>query len=230
MEKITIKELVDFRRKSDKSRKTTFAKKLKTRSAKEKAIEDEENGGGDYWITSTSCINNVYKYEDETVYDLKIEELAEKSNQSELKRTKSMYNRNIDILTNFKDFDFSDIKPKEVVKFEKVPKFSKIVVINNFPIYVNPSNVFSFEINGKKQIGSVWFVPQLEGFTKAELGMFCETLYKLLVKNYSADYQIPEKFCVAVDTYNAQKVSYDEFAQGKIPLLIDITLKEINEL
>jgi hypothetical protein len=62
MEKITVKELVEFNRKSSDKAKKNFANKLKTRPAKQKKSDDKD-GGGDYWVTSTSCIYNVIKEE-----------------------------------------------------------------------------------------------------------------------------------------------------------------------
>lgn len=230
MERITIKELVDFRKKADKFRRKAFAQKLKNRTAKEKKQDDESTGGGDYWITSTSCIYSVYKYENDRLYDSKIDELQQKKDDSDIKRTKDMYQRNIDILAAFKDFDFSDLKPNNILKYEKVPKVIKVLTIDNFRLFVNPSLLFSFNINGKDEIGALWLIPKLNGFTKAELGMFCETLYKFLLKNYSDNFQISETYCVAVDTYGAQKVSYYDMLKNNIPFLIDKTLDEIKSL
>jgi len=104
MQKITIKELVDFRRKTTESGRKSFAHKLKTRRGKEKSEEDENSGGGDYWVTSTSCIYNVFKHDKSDFYENKIAELATKLGAADDKRIKSMHQRNIDILNNFKDF------------------------------------------------------------------------------------------------------------------------------
>lgn len=226
MHKITIKELVNFRRRTDRTRKS-FAYKLKTREVKEKS--DEDGGGGDYWITSTSTIYNVFKYEDIDFYDSKIEELLIKYNDSEDVRIKNMHQRNSNILASFKDFDFSDSRPASILKFERVPKFYKILTIDGFPLYINPSLLFSYQKNGKDELGALWLIPQLNGFQKSELGMFCEVLYRFLIKNYSAKYQISEDFCIAIDTFNAQKVTYKELLNGDFPFLIDKILREIKE-
>lgn len=229
MKKITIKELVNFRRKSDRTRKN-FAFKLKNREEKVKADDAENDGGGDYWITSTSCIYNVFKHENTELYDLKIEELRLKFEKTQDKRTQSMYLRNIEILASFKDFDFDDLKPSTDLKYQKVPKIYKILSIDNFPLFVNPSLLFSYERDGKNEIGAIWLIPQLKGFSKAELGMFCEILYRFLIKNYAETYQISSDYCIAIDTYNAQKVCYIELSNGNIPFLINNTLNEIKQL
>ena len=231
MKKITIKELVNFRRRSDRTKKS-FAYKLKNRKEKNKIETDvkDEAGGGDYWITSTSCIYNVFKNENDELYDSKIDELLSRFDNTEDKRIQSMYQRNIDILTSFKDFGFNDLKPSDELKYQKVPKNYKILTIDNFPLFVNPSLLFSYDMNGKNKLGALWLIPQLNGFKKSELGMFCEMLYRFLIKNYSDTYQISEDYCIAIDTYNAQKVSYTDLSKGDIPFLIDKTLDEIKEL
>lgn len=226
MQKITIKELVDFRRKLDRTRKN-FAHKLKTRQVKEKIKED--TGGGDYWITSTSTIYNVYKHDNTDFYDIKIDELLEKHEATEDLRIKSMYQRNSNILHSFREFDFSDLRPESIQTFETVPKPIKILTLDGFPLYLNPGLLFSFEKNGKNELGALWLIPQIDGFKKSELGMFCEVLYRFLIKNYSNQYQISEDFCIAIDTYNAQKVSYKELVNGEFPFLIDNTLSEIKK-
>ncbi|RZL18727.1 MAG: hypothetical protein EOO96_26810 [Pedobacter sp.] len=143
---------------------------------------------------------------------------------------KTRYQRNINVLDSFKDFSFEDIRPVRILKFETVQKVHKVYSVENFPLYINPSLVFAHKRNGKNELGAIWLVPQLGGFTKNELGMFCEVLYRFLVKNYGDAYQISEDYCVAIDTFLAQKVSYQQLMTGKIPLLINLTLNEINHL
>ncbi len=228
MEKIRIKELVDFRRKLDKTRKKAFAQKLKTRTAKEK--KEEDPGGGNYWIISSSCILNVFKTEDSSYYDSKIDEVSQKLNDTEIKQTKSMYQRNIDILTAFKDFDFSDLKPISNLKYEKLARVSTIMTVKGFPLYINPDVIYSFNINGKDEIGALWLIQQQNSFSKPELGMFCEILYRFLVNNYGANFQISENFCVVIDTCGAQRITYSEMLSEGSFFLIDNTLEEIQTL
>ena len=73
MNELTIKNIVNFRTKSDRSKKT-FALNLKLEKER-KAIDE---GGGDYWISSLSAISNAYKLDDiQPIYD-KIDELKDK--------------------------------------------------------------------------------------------------------------------------------------------------------
>jgi hypothetical protein len=228
MEKITVKELTEFRKISDK-RKKTLAFNLKNRPPKVKK-QDEEGKGGDYWKSSTSCIYEVFKHNKEELYSSKIEEIRIKFNNAIIKRIKDMHQRNIDILNNFMDFEFDDVKPNYDLKYEPIPRNSKIVTLDNFPLFVNPGVVFSFEKNGKKELGALWLVTLLNGYKKEELGMFCEMLYKFLKRNYSDDSQLSLDYCVVIDTFSGRKVTYSELVNGDVPFLVDITLEEIKKL
>ena len=228
MEKITINELIDFRQKSTPSHKKHFAQKLKTRKAKIKENEKKSNGGN-YWVTSISCIHKVYKSMNKELYDLKIEELNQRYKDTSLRNKKTL-ERNIEILMNFKDFDFTDLRPTKDLAFEKILRDYKIVNVTEFPLYINPNFVFSFKENDIIEIGAVWFIAKLDGFKKSELGMFCEALYRFLLKNYSTNYKISHQYCIAIDICNTQKTSYSDLINGDIPFLIENTLKEIKEL
>ena len=168
MQQIAIKELVEFRRRSSDASKKRLAYKLKHRKAKEKKDMDENEGGGNYWVTSTSCIYNVFKHGKDEFYDLKIKDLQSKFEEAKVKRIKTMHQRNMDILTSFKDFQFDDIRPLNISKFETVHKVHKIIPIDDFPLYLNPSLVFSHDRNGKNEVGALWLGPQLNGIKKAE--------------------------------------------------------------
>ena len=229
MEKIRIKELIEFKRKSsDKSRKN-FALKLKTRKITEKKKEDK-NSGGNYWAESVSCIHNVFKHNDYKFYDEKIEEVATKIPFTEIVKTKNRLLQNLKILTSFKEFDLLDLRPSQELHFETIHKASKIIDSHGLPLYLNPNLIFSFEDNGKKQIGALFLIPQKDGFRKAELGVFTEVLYNYLVKNYAHDFQIATEYCIAIDTFDAKKVSYQDLLDGEIPFLLESILLDIKNL
>ena len=228
MEKITVKELTDFRKKSDRSKKT-LALKLKTRLPKIKT-EGDKDGGGNYWKPSTSCVYNVFKKSDPTLYDSKIEDLREWHNASGIKHVRERWLRNIEILNNMKDFDFDAIKPNNSLSFQSIPRRFQIIIIDKFPVYVSPEVVFSFERNGKSELGALWLVTLLNGYKKEELGMFCEMLYKFLNVNYSEKFQLSPDHCVVIDTYSGRKVTYSELLNGDVPFLIERTLDEIKRL
>ena len=98
------------------------------------------------------------------------------------------------------------------------------------PIYLNPNLIFSFDKNGKKELGALFLVPQKDGYKKSELGVFCDILYKFLIKNYAQDFQISPEYCIAIDTFDAQKVSYRELLNGEVPFLLESILLDIKNL
>lgn len=227
MRKIAVQELIDYSRKTSEKSKRIFADRLKSRLPVEKKETNDEGAGGDYWITSTSCIYNVIKNNSASYYDLKIEELLNKIEVCKINKTKLMYRRNMDILTSFRDFHYQDIRPGKILLFERLQKVQKIYTIEEFPLFVSPNIVFIFEENGQKQIGAIWLVAKINGFKKSELGIFCELLNMFLLKNYSDTYQISERYCTAVDTYRAQSITYAEMVQDKTPFLLNKILQAL---
>ena len=61
MKELSIKDIIDFRGKSDRSKKT-FATNLKLETEK-----NETEGGGDYWVSCLSTISNSYKDNDSSL-------------------------------------------------------------------------------------------------------------------------------------------------------------------
>jgi hypothetical protein len=113
MKKISIKNLIEFRNKSDRGKKT-FVEKIKSNK-----IEIPSEGGGDYWITSLSAICNSYRDNDLELIDNKIYELEEKLSNTKHTITKNMYQRNISILKKYKNLDLRKIRLRERLSFLK---------------------------------------------------------------------------------------------------------------
>jgi hypothetical protein len=224
MEKITIKNLIEFRGKSDRT-KITFVNNLK----KEKKKLDEDSTGGDYWISCLSVIRNTFKSDNVDLLDEKIIFLREKIKASEIKRIKDQFQRNIDIISNFKDYDFKHLKPNVDLTFIKQSKPNTILDIKGFPIESNPCHIFTFSKNNSDEIGGIWFIAQLKGFKKSELGMFADVLYRYLDKHYSKDFFVNPDYCIAVDLYNGQEVNYSEIQNSQIPILIESTLDDLKK-
>ncbi|MGQ1948717.1 hypothetical protein ACT3CD_16620 [Geofilum sp. OHC36d9] len=225
MEKIRIKELIKFRRKSDRSR-ITLVNNLKLN----KALENDSSSGGDYWISCLSAIANAFKYDNIELLDEKIDLLIEKIRTHEDKRIKNQFQRNIDVLYNFEDFDFQELKPNADLIFLKKPTDISILDIKELPIQAKPDHVFTFSINNSEEIGAVWFIAQLDGFDKGELGMFVDILHRYLIKHFSKDFFVNTSNCIAVDVNKAQYVSYKDIEEGKIPNLLEQTIDDIKKL
>src|SRR5690606_24708720 len=123
---------VMFRRKKSTSAQQTLINNI--RAPKKKKDKDDENTGGNYWITSLSSISNAFKLGENTPISDKIEVAIEKMEAASAKITKDMFQRNINILYNFEDFDFSSWKPKAKLSYLKRPKSKSIVIVKGLPI------------------------------------------------------------------------------------------------
>lgn len=224
MKKVTVNNLIEFRRKNERTR-ITFANNLK----KEKE-RTEDSSGGDYWISGLSAVRNSFKYNNKELLDDKILELVDKIKVTEINRIKNQFQRNIDILNNFKDYDFKHLKPESDATFLKQPKFKSILDIKGLPVEAKPCHIYKYSQNNSEEIGGIWFIAKLNGYKKSELGMFVDILYRYLDKHYSKDFHINPNYCIAVDLFNGQEVNYSEIENGEIPILIELALDDLNKL
>ncbi|MCF8332262.1 MAG: hypothetical protein K9H84_07405 [Bacteroidales bacterium] len=226
MENIRIKELIEFRSKSDRA-KRNFAHRLK----QEPITEIKSPGsGGNYWVSCLSAINNAFKHNEMAFINEKIQEIDDKIKRYDRKSTKEQFQRNIDILENFIDFSIEEIRPDAELKFHTKPKEKSIIHFKNLFLKAQPDHVFSFSRNKSDEIGAVWFIAQLDGYTKSELGMFTEILYRYLKEHYEDDFYINSTYCVAIDVFNNQMVRYEDINQGKVSLILEQTIDEITKL
>lgn len=223
MKKLTIKKIVEFRGKSDRSRKT-FALNLKLNKEKE-----QTEVGGDYWISCLSAISNSYKLDDAQPISDKIYELEDKYEIAEDNRPKTMYKRNRDILQRFEEFDLDRLRPIGKINILKQHKWNQILMLKGLSIQVNPTYVFTFQNGDVKEIGAIWFIAQLNGFRKNELGMFADITYRYLKEHY-AEYTINPKYCIAVDVFNCHDVNYLQLEEKEIPQILMATIDDINKL
>ncbi len=224
MKKVTVKNLIEFRGKNERTR-ITFVNNLKKEKKK-----SEDGSGGDYWISCLSAVRNSFKYDNEDLLDDKISELADKIRVTEIKRIKDQFKRNIDILNNFKEYEIEHLKPNVDLTFLKQPKMKSLLDIKGFPIEAKPCHIYTFSENNSEEIGGIWFIAKLRGFKKSELGMFTDILYRYLDKHYSKDFYVNPDYCIAVDLFNGQEVKYSEIQNGNIPILVDSTLDELKKV
>lgn len=224
MKKISIKDVVDFRRKSPRS-KQSFALNLKL--SKEKA---NTKGGGNYWISATTAVSKSYKISDiQPIIDKK-DKLAEKHEETNYRGTKVMYKRNIEILNTFEKFDFDKWRPSKEIKFLRKHKDYSVLTINGLDIQVEPNHIFSLKKDNIEEIGAIWFIAKLDGLKKEELGMFTDILYRYLHLYYSEKYTISPQYCIAVDLVNGFDINYLQLKKGKIEKILDSTINEIRKL
>lgn len=223
MRKLSIGDIIGFRKKSDISKKT-FALNLNVDKEK-----NNSDGGGNYWVSCLSTISNGFRYNDNSFILDKIYELEDKLEQTEYKRTKDMYKRNIEILYKFETFDFNKLIPSDDFIIIKKHKSNFILDINGLQIQATPQHVFTFK-NEDEEIGAIWFIAKLGGYTQTELAMFTDILYRYLNVNFSKKYKISSDYCIAVDLVNVMDVSYSKIIKEKISLILDSTINEIKNL
>ena len=225
MEKIKIKDLVNFRRKSERARITQVSTlKLK------KALNTDNPSGGNYWISCLSAISNVFINNKIELLNEKIDLLIEKIKVTQDKRIKDQFQRNIDVLYNFEEFDFQNLKPDAILTYIKKPAYKSIIEILGLPIHVKPDHVFTFSINNSEEIGAVWFIAQVDGFDKGELGMFVDILYRYLDKHYSGNFFVNSNYCIAVDVNKAQHINYKDIEENSIPIILEQTINDMKKL
>ena len=224
MNKLPIKKLVEFRRFSEQ-RRSNFATKLKT------PVEAKPKGdGGNYWVRSISALSTSFKFNDNSIIRERLQSLEEDLAITELKRTKVMYQRNIDILYNYEDYDFSDIRPSDDLTFHSKPIYKSLLEINGIPVQILPNHVFSYGDDKQPNIGSIWFVTWLDGFKVGDLGIYSEVIYRYLSKHYSKDFTIVPEDCMVMDASSTQVVTYKQIIEGEVPSLLDSTLATLRGL
>jgi len=224
MRNLTIKKIIEFRMKSDKS-KQKFATDLKLN------IEEKNTkGGGDYWIICLSAISNSFKLNDLQNIKDKIYELEGKIENTEFQTSKIMYQKNIAILYDYEDFDFIKLRPSKKISFIKKNNTNSVITIKGLQIKVTPHHVFSFKKNGVEEVGAIWFIAKLGGYRKEELGMFTDILFRYLKNNFSKKFNLNPKYCIAVDVVNNFDVNYSQIQNTEVPAILIKTINEIKRI
>jgi len=224
MKKLSVKNLIEFRRKSDRSKKT-FVDNIKSNK-----IEIPAEGGGDYWIVSLSAVCNSYRQDDINVIYNKIDELQEKLSNTRHNITKNMYRRNIAILEKYKRMNLKMLRPNGILSFLKKSSANPILTIKGLQIESKPSHIYTFGKKDEEKVGAIWFTAKVNGYQIEEVSMFCDMLYRFLRHNYSKKYQIAPKYCLAIDMLSEHIVNYSQIEDGSVIQTLTPTLDEINKL
>ncbi len=222
MKKISVKNIILFRKKSEKSKKA-FLKSLN------KAKANDSENGGNYWVRSISALTNTFRTNDNQHIKDKIDNISADYSNSKRRQTKDMYKRNLDILYNYEDFDFSTWYPNKTFRILDKANKKSIIELNKIPVQVLPNQVFTFTKNSIDYAGAIWFIAKLDGYSKAEFGIFAETLFNYLSINFSNKYEVSPETCIVVDVLNLEEVTYQMVIDNKIPALLKETLKSIKE-
>lgn len=223
MKKISISNLIEFRKKSDRGKKT-FVDNIKSNK-----IHSPTDGGGDYWVTSISAICNAYRDENLNIVDEKIIELQQKIKNTKLTIAKNMYQKNVENLENYKALDLNGIRPVEKLSFQKKSTGNPILTIRGLDVEAKPSHIFTFGNIDEEKVGAIWFTAKVKGYTMEEVGLFCEMLYRFLRHNYSSKYQLMPKYCIAVDMVSGHTIDYGRIEEGGISPVLNSTLDQLNK-
>lgn len=208
-----------FRDKSEKSRRTLLTNLSK-------GTEVSLDGGGDYWVRSLSALSNAVKEKSTEPIRNKIVDITNDFKPGMVKQTKDMYERNLNILHNYEDFDSSNWLPANTKTVSRSSK-KAIIEISGVPVQITPSQVYSFEVGEDKYVGAIWFLAKLEGFKKPELGIFAEALHIYLSANFANGYHVSAQNCLIVDVLNKEEVNYQMIVDKEIPSLLFETLESI---
>lgn len=224
MKAISIKDLVDFKRRSERSKKT-FVTNLK----KEDGMSDT-GSGMDYWSSGVSAISKSFKGNTlQPLFDKK-SELLKKYESEFYEPSKIMYKKNIEIIETYSEMNSKIWKPDINVTFEAVSTSNFIMNVEGIDIKMRPSVIFTFSLDGKKQVGGVWFVSQKNGFNKNELGLFCDGLYRYLKINYSERYEINNSYCTSVDVLKGSEINYQDLLKANAGSILKSALAEMKSL
>lgn len=225
MKKISVNNIIKFRQKAEKNQQA-FLNSLKRKSLVQ---ETTEGGGGNYWVRSLSAMSNAFKEISNKPVKDKISEIVDLFTPNLTKQTKDMYQRNLDILHNYEDFDFSKWQPETAKIISKKAK-KTIIYLNNVPVQITPSQIFSFEKDEKKYVGAIWLVAKLDKYKEEELGMFAEALFIYLSNNFSEEYFISQENCLVVDVLDKKEVNYKMIVDEEISSVFDSVLQQIKKL
>lgn len=223
MRKITIDNLIEFRRKKTDSSKFTVLHKTQ-----EEKVKKPGESGGHYWVCCISAANNVFKTDDKGYLNLKVEELRKRIDETEHEGSKKRWQQSIEMISNLEDYDFTILKPQTEIKLLKKVSDKSILKIKNLLVEAEPHHVFSYIDNEFEEIGAVWFVAKKDGFQKSELAMFSDIIFRYLTANYTDKFKINPRLCIAVDLFNAQDVNYQELLDGNVNHLLETTIEEVN--
>jgi hypothetical protein len=219
MQNLTAKKIIEFKR-LPQTRKQTFVNNLKKPVVK-------SDSGGDYWISCISAITNACKTNNNELISDKIDFLHAQHKGTSYKQTKDMYQRNIDILSDYKEYDFTKLKPKKTTEFLTRSNVKQILTIKGLSVQVFPNHVFTYKNDRTDEVGAIWFVAQLNGFKNDELQIFSELLYKYLSANYSKKHVINSNFCIAVDVVTQREFKHSKITNSGAESVLDLTISDL---
>ncbi len=226
MKKLKLRDIIEFNRMTD-ARKKNFVANL---NGEEKEEKTEDGGGGDYWVSSISALKAYFRFGDKEAYDEKISRLEEKAENTKADHVRDQFQLNINILRRYEHVDFSKWKPAVKSNVIKNQTHNYITALSGFEIKAAQWLAFEFKEDGTDKIGGIWYVAQKGGYSRAELSIFSEILYRYLDKNYKKKHEVDPKFCIVVDVISGEELSYEQIRTGEISPLLVPTLTNLKKM
>ncbi|WP_374443028.1 hypothetical protein [Epilithonimonas sp.] len=224
MKDIRIKDLVTFRRLTERRQSTFITNLQKEKIAKEK----EEGSGGDYWVRSISALNKAFKENDTSFISEKIDDIINDYTPKLDKGTKLKYDRNLQILYNYEDFDFSSLTPTEEIELLTKVRKSGVIEIAALSLKVETHHIYTFNVDNKQYLGALLFAAQKDGYQPSELGIFAEAIFNFLEANYNSKYIIHPSYVKVVGVMTQSIVDYQMILNKTIPSLIVSSIQDFN--
>lgn len=222
MKELSIKKIIEYNSYSDR-RKSTMLGKLRVDS-----IFSNSKDARDYWHRSLSSIRKSFKTENYQLLIDRIESLANDHSKSTIKKTKIMYERNIQVLRNFLDFDYSILIPAHKIRFISQNNEVSIININGIHLKIYGDDLFSYKINDVEYVGAVWFVACKDGYKNEELTIFLDALFRMLDSKLSDKYCVDSDYCLVVDAMKMNILSYSQIKDNPIKSKLEQLVNEIS--
>lgn len=222
MKELSINKLIEYNSYSDRRKATMLGKLTQVES-----VFNNVKGSRHYWHRSLTAIRKSFKHNDYQFLIDRIRLISDDLSKTTVRTTKIMYERNIQILRNFLEFDYTKLLPPHQVRFIPQTTEVSIISINGIQLKIYGDDLFSYESDSIKHVGAVWFVASKDGYKNDELAIFVDALYRMLENNLSDNFKINPDFCLVVDTMKKNILSYSQIMTKPIKSKLDLIANKI---
>lgn len=222
MKELPIKKIIEYNTYSDR-RKATMLGNLKVES-----LFSNNTAARDYWHRSLTAIRKSFRLNDYQFLIDRIESISDDLSKTSVRTTKIMYERNIQILRNFLEFDYKRLLPPHKVRFIPQTTEVSIISVNGIQLKIHGDDLFSYECDHVKHVGAVWFLASKDGYNNDELAIFVDALYRMLDNNLSDDYIVNTDYCLVVDAMKKNILSYSQIMGKPTKSKLDLIVSEIS--
>lgn len=223
MKELPIKKLIEYNSYSDR-RKATMLGHLQVES-----VFSNNTDARDYWHRSLTAIRKSFKLNDYQFLIDRIKSISDDLSETSVRTTKIMYERNIQILNNFLEFDYTRLVPPHKVSFIPQKAEVSIISVNGIQLKIHGDDLFSYQIDGVKHVGAVWFIASKNGYKDDELSIFVDALCRMLENNLSDDYRVNTDYCLVVDAMRKNVLSYSQIMNRSTKSKLDLIVSEISK-